>query len=380
MSVKTYEVLLKSEPSRTFRCQKAADSQDINVEKKLTHHLKIDADIESPFQIGLIVGNSGSGKTTLARQIYGDDCFTVPLDPSLPVIEQFPKSMPYDSCVRALTSIGLTSVPCWIRPVATLSNGQKARAEAALAMNQEGVETILIDEWTSVVDRTVAKVMSHSLRKFADREENQGKRIVLLSCHYDIIEWLQPDWIIDCNERTFQNRRLLRPERQEKLEFELREVNKSTWGSFSKYHYLSDRLPGGKLEIFGFFHRGIQIGFICYAVYVPQRQNTMYANRLVLHPDYCGLGMGGKLSNLAAHEMTKRGYRVRASFASILLHKIRSKDPLWCLAESKLKLKQEPLYESSTFGRTNGTKAVNAFRSRTRTYTYDFIPSLKNRP
>ena len=53
--MKTYEVLLKSPVSTTFRCQKAANSLDIDTEKKSIHHLKIMADIESPYNVGLII-------------------------------------------------------------------------------------------------------------------------------------------------------------------------------------------------------------------------------------------------------------------------------------------------------------------------------------
>lgn len=61
-------------------------------------------------------------------------------------------------------------------------------------------ELIVIDEWTSVVDRTVAKVMSHCLRKFVNKN---SKRAIILSCHADVIEWLKPDWMIDCNRQEF---------------------------------------------------------------------------------------------------------------------------------------------------------------------------------
>jgi hypothetical protein len=27
--------------------------------------------------------------------------------------------------------------------------------------------------------------------------KNAGKKVVLLSCHYDIVDWLQPDWVFD---------------------------------------------------------------------------------------------------------------------------------------------------------------------------------------
>ncbi len=118
-----------------------------------------------------------------------------------PIINQFPKEFTYNECAEILSGIGLNSVPCWVRPVKTLSNGQRARAEAALLMVSGGYDTIInIDEWTSVVDRTVAKAMSHCIQKFA---RSRNKKIILLSCHYDILEWLIPDWLIDCNEQKF---------------------------------------------------------------------------------------------------------------------------------------------------------------------------------
>lgn len=201
--MKNYSLILESPVSNSFRCQKAANALDIDTEKKSRHTFSVDADIETEFNIGLIVGASGSGKTTLAKEIFGDDCFKEHLKLDMPVIEQFPKELDYDTCARLLGGSGLTSVPCWIRPAYTLSNGQRARAEAAIAMTNTD-KVILIDEWTSVVDRTVAKVMSHCIQKHA-RKEN--KTIILCACHYDIIEWLNPDWIIDCNKQTYENRR-----------------------------------------------------------------------------------------------------------------------------------------------------------------------------
>lgn len=209
--MQTYYVILKSDISKTFRCQRAANSLDIDTEKKSIHELKISADLESPFNIGLILGASGSGKTTLAHKIFGDDCFKINLDSEKPIIDQFPENLSYDECANILSGIGLTSVPCWIRPVKTLSNGQKARAEAAYMMiNSSNIN--ILDEWTSVVDRTIAKVMSHCVQKFARKNQ---KKIILLSCHYDVIDWLNPDWIIDCNDGSYIDRRLLRPTRTE---------------------------------------------------------------------------------------------------------------------------------------------------------------------
>jgi ABC-type glutathione transport system ATPase component len=199
--MKSYSLTLSSPVSKSYRCQKAADALDIDTAKKSVHKFTVKADLETDYSIGIIVGASGSGKTTLAKEIFGDDCFKEHLDLSAPVIEQFPDEYSYDQCASLLSGVGLTSVPCWIRPAYTLSNGQRARAEAALAMCKED-KCVIVDEWTSVVDRTVAKVMSHCVQKHARK---QNKQIVLCSCHYDILEWVQPDWVIDCNSQTYED-------------------------------------------------------------------------------------------------------------------------------------------------------------------------------
>ncbi len=57
------EVILKSDVNKEFRCQVAANSLDIDVEKKSIHHLKIDnINLPEKWNVGLVYGNSGSGK------------------------------------------------------------------------------------------------------------------------------------------------------------------------------------------------------------------------------------------------------------------------------------------------------------------------------
>ena len=96
--MQTYNVILKSEVSKTYLCKRAADSLDIDAEKKSVHSLSITADLKTDYNVGLIIGASGSGKTTLAKQIFGDDCFKIVLNEKLPILEQFPKNYTYDQC------------------------------------------------------------------------------------------------------------------------------------------------------------------------------------------------------------------------------------------------------------------------------------------
>jgi ABC-type dipeptide/oligopeptide/nickel transport system ATPase subunit len=369
--MQTYHVRLQSDIFGSFRCVRAADSLDIDVKKKSIHELNISADLETPFSIGVIVGASGSGKTTLAKQIFGEDCFKVIADLERPVIDQLPSEMTYEECADTLAGIGLTSVPCWIRQMKTLSNGQRARAEAALAMTASD-EIVVLDEWTSVVDRTVAKVMSHCVQKFAKRRK---KKIVLLSCHYDVLEWLDPDWIIDCNSQAFIDRRLLQPserQRRETIAFEIREVDKRTWRYFSKYHYLSDKLPNGKIYTFGIFHGDDQIGFQCFANYVPPvkgKKKIFHSNRTVIHPDYAGMGLGIRVINETSRIMSSRGVRVMAKFSSIPIYRSMIKNTEWRLLETK---RQIGRMQQGNISRRQAT-----FRTNVTTFSFEFVGAPK---
>lgn len=369
--MQNFVVSLQSEVFKSFRCQKAANSLDIDMEKKSLHQLNVQADLSAPYGIGLILGASGSGKTTLARSIWGTFWERSVLRGELPVIEQFPKEWSYDQCAEALSGIGLTSVPCWIRPAYTLSNGQRARAEAALLLaqfSQTAGDPIIIDEWTSVVDRTVAKVMSHCIQKWARRSETP---VVLLSCHYDVVDWLNPDWVIDCNKQTYEERRGMvgAHQRTDRLRFDVRECGRQSWPYFSKYHYLSDKLPGGKIYTYGLFEGVNQVGFQCFAAYIIGNHNTFFSNRTVIHPDYAGLGLGIKLINESSRDMVGKGYRVKAKFSSLPIYKSMMKQPEWRCTDIKKEIK------SLRVGRGMDQGRSDSMRSKTVTYHFDFVGS-----
>lgn len=138
------------------------------------------------FHIGVIVGSSGSGKSTLLKQFGIEE---PPIwFPSRAIISHFENP---DDAINRLTSVGLNTVPSWYKPYHVLSNGEKFRADLARKIEDGAV----IDEFTSVVDRNVAKAASVALCRYI--KKNNIKNIVLSTCHRDILEWLEPDWIID---------------------------------------------------------------------------------------------------------------------------------------------------------------------------------------
>lgn len=149
----------------------------------------------------MIVGNSGTGKTTIAKSLFPDayiehfgydkECF----------LDDFPREAKMQDVCKTLNSVGFSSPPSWLKPYAVLSNGEKMRCDLARAILSEK-ELFVFDEFTSVVDRNVAKIGSLAMQK-AIRQSDNKKQFIAVTCHFDVIEWLQPDWIFNTNDMTF---------------------------------------------------------------------------------------------------------------------------------------------------------------------------------
>ncbi|AQY22959.1 hypothetical protein [Riemerella anatipestifer] len=148
------------------------------------------------WQIGLIVGPSGSGKTSIGKQIWDNGIINLSdgWRSDIPIVEDITPEKSMNEVTSALSAVGLGDVPAWLRPFKVLSNGEQFRAGLARLICEDK-DKIVVDEFTSVVDRQIAKIGASA---FAKAWRRKGKKqIILLSCHYDIIEWLQPDWVYD---------------------------------------------------------------------------------------------------------------------------------------------------------------------------------------
>lgn len=178
-----------------------------NAERGNEFNLDADLPIEDmEWQIGLIVGPSGSGKTSIGKSLFGGgkivDLYSG-WDNNIPIVEAIDPGGDFNSVTGALANVGLGDVPSWLRPFNALSNGQQFRAGLARVISDANDE-IIIDEFTSVVDRQIAKIGAMAFSKGWRR--NKGKKCVLLACHYDIIEWLQPDWVYDTGTGIFKKK------------------------------------------------------------------------------------------------------------------------------------------------------------------------------
>lgn len=259
-----------------------------NVESGANFSLQTDLDLESaPWQIGVIVGPSGSGKTSMGRQLWGSQALYAPAWPAdAPVIDAITPDGSFDDVTAALSSVGLGCVPTWLRPFGVLSNGEQFRANLARLIAEAPRQAVL-DEFSSVVDRQIAQIGAGAFAKAWRRKaETTGGQAVLLSCHYDILDWVQPDWVFDTGTGQFLRGSL---RRRPRIEVDLWQTNWQHWPAFEPHHYL--KLPR---MIAATNYVATVDGQLVAHVAVSTRAGMQEARacRLVVMPEWQGAGVG----------------------------------------------------------------------------------------
>lgn len=144
------------------------------------------------FHLGVIVGSSGSGKSQILKHHFSHEERIISWDPRRAIISHFESP---EVALERLFAAGISSIPTLCKPHHVLSNGEKYRAHVARIIQDE----CIIDEFTSVVNRETAKSLSVSLSKYIRNKDIHN--VVISSCHRDILDWLEPDWVFDCDSR-----------------------------------------------------------------------------------------------------------------------------------------------------------------------------------
>jgi ABC-type lipoprotein export system ATPase subunit/GNAT superfamily N-acetyltransferase len=269
--------------------------------------------------IVLIVGTSGSGKSTILRSL-GEN--TQPkIEFYNTVIENFSSPKRGE---ELLLACGLRSIPSWFRTPHTLSNGEHHRFEMAMALDQ-GIRCI--DEFTSVVDRDTAKALAYSVRKYYDR--NPGV-LYIASCHRDITDWLDPDYIYDTDMQELSARRSLhlrlgRPA----ITLDIRGTTPNDWQRFGKHHYLDTRISRSVHCYVGLIGEK-PVAFHA-AIHSTNRDIHSYwrGHRTVVLPEFQGLGIGTAFSDAIAELYVSKGLRYFSKTAHPSFGEHREKSPLW---------------------------------------------------
>jgi len=456
-----YTIHLTTPITPTFRTHQVAGLFDLPLDElageRFAHTLTAELPgLDEDWTIGAIVGPSGSGKTSLARAAYGDALYEpAPWPEDVAIIDALdqsfnPKSeigaptpvghLKLQNLLRVLTAVGLASPPSWLKPYRVLSTGERFRADLARAVLASGVRQhpgsiaaqatpchrvahasrsptplLVLDEFTSTLDRTIACTASFALAKFLRRNQEPETRdrgmlapdswslapvrFIALSCHTDFLPWLAPDWILDLagearspmgeterrRDRETERRRntndcpslhpsvapSLHPHwprgslHRPPLRLAIRRVPQKLWPHFARHHYLSgglstaatcyaaflegetERRRDGETEAIDLsLHLSftpslrlpnpqplgpspsLPIAF-CAVLAALGWKRTKRITRLVVLPEFQGLGIGPRLAEAVATAQAAKGNRVTitASHPSVLAWCSRS--PRW---------------------------------------------------
>ena len=281
------------------------------------------------YQILAIVGRSGSGKTTLLKQL--NHCGT----------KHFPNKM-YEAgtaivsnfsnrqdAIERLSAVGLKSIPVWVKPREVLSVGEGFRADMALNINDD----TMFDEFTSTVDRNVARSCCTSLGRYIRRSGKKG--IIVCSCHKDFIEYLKPDIVIDTDDMCVYDLRDTDLSVDTQIDI-YRTNDKSLWDMFKEHHYMSSSLNKAcHFYIMKLHSTGEIVG--CFST-LPQMTGTAKwrwrVHRTVVLPDYQGLGISSRTLNFFGDYYQSLGRFLSIRTSSIPMLNSLRKNPTWIVGQT----------------------------------------------
>jgi hypothetical protein len=362
----TVTIVRGTDVERTGRVRQVEGIFDLPPTQRAEQTWTVDLPLPDKWNIGLIVGPSGSGKSTILRECFGE-LPTFEWDDRKSILDGFPQEMKVQDVVALLSSVGFSSPPAWLRPFNTLSNGEQFRVQLARTLTNGPGETALVDEFTSVVDRTVAKVGSAAVAKAVRRSD---RRLVAASCHYDVIDWLQPDWIYDTATGRFSGRSL---QRRPTIDLEIHRAPRGAWRIFRHHHYLNTSLATSAKSFIALvdgqpaaFHAGTHFVH-------PKVRDMMRGHRTVCLPDFQGVGIGNALQDFCASIFTAIGWRyvIIASHPAVTRSMARSK--VWDMSRKPGFVPQPGRTTKGTYGRTAGKRSASAHSQLRMTASFTYV-------
>ena len=343
----------------SFRVRQVAGMFDLPVSETCRERFTVELpDLTEDWRIGLIVGPSGSGKTTVARHAFGDSFYHPRVWPrDRAVIDCFPNQCGTKQIIRTLSAVGFSSPPSWLKPYHVLSNGERFRCDLARALlgtgtRREGQRDLrtkgrsekpdassspsspgpsvpsslpltVFDEFTSVVDRTVAKIGSAAASK-AIRRGHVATRFVAVTCHYDVSRWLEPDWVLDMSGPSLHRGRVRRPP----IRLRITRAGRHDWKIFERHHYLTSTLHKAARCFIGRVD-GMPAAFTAVLPFPHPTRPGWREHRTVCLPDFQGVGIGAAMSEFVASLFVATGkpYFSTTGHPAMIHHRARSS--LW---------------------------------------------------
>ena len=315
-------IALKTRLSDSFRIQQVLGMFDLPEDS--ARRVELTAELpaaDEAWTIGAIVGPSGSGKTSVARA-----AFTLP-----PPMPAWPGDRPVIEALATQTlrqslalfaAVGFNSPPAWLRPYGVLSSGEQFRCDVARRLAPNGFEhsrsecsTLVLDEFTSHLDRDTARSCSYALQRFLRRTgfqpvQTQDKlktcpaRLVAVTCHEDVLPWLAPDWVLRMPSGRLDRGPFAAPP----LPLRFARADRRVWAEFRQHHYLTGQLArGASCYVALWSGRPAAFCAVLGQIGHPGRKRI---TRLVTLPQFQGPGIGMRLAEHVCRREAARGLRV----------------------------------------------------------------------
>lgn len=349
------------EVERTGRLLQLNGLFDLNASSQKSLQLwDFDLNLPDKWQIGSVVGPSGAGKSTILGEVFGYKPLTQKWSDTKSLVDDFPKSMSVKEIVELLSSVGFSSPPSWCKPFKVLSNGEQFRCMLARLM-ADSSGLVIVDEYSSVVDRNVARIGSNALQRAIRRRPD--RQLIVGSCHYDILDWLQPDWILEPHIGKLtsftEDRRLRRP----KIDLTITRCSRSAWQLFRQHHYLDTHIHRAA-QCFVATWNNVPVAFTAILHFPhPRHPNTKREHRTVCLPDYQGIGIGNAMSDTMASMCKGLGCRYLSITSHPAMIGSRMRSGNWkCIAKPNMSSKTIP--KGVRHGLTSGLGGKIALRLR----------------
>ena len=182
---------------------------------------------------------------------------------------------------------------------------------------------------------------------------------MFVSCHKDFIDTLCPDYVIDLDDECLYDTRRL-PKRKFELQLYETRAKKEVWKLFRNHHYLSGDLNIASRVFIAFLNNEI-VGFIAILTFPNGMVKNAYRiHRLVVLPDYQGLGIATKMIRYFANLHVKIDCSFYIRTSHIKLHKYFDNNNDWV--------------ETHRSGKVCPKQRFGHWRTTTRTpYSYKYI-------
>ena len=189
---------------------------------------------------------------------------------------------------------------------------------------------------------------------------NGIRSVVFASCHYDIIEWLEPDWVYDTLTRDFLPRgRLRRPD----IELELLPCSTEAWSIFRDHHYLSGNLNKSAKHWVCLWGSNV-VGFTSVlAMPSGTLKNAFRGHRTVVLPDYQGLGIGVRISDAIGQIHIEEGKRYFSKTTHPRMGEYRNRSSKWRPTSKNMKVR----------GLSGNNKNMNWLPRNVFSYSHEYI-------